>query len=729
VYEVVDMKGKIKRNKLYSKILSVLIIFSILLPGAVYSENTTGVIEQGQEIGPGTYYKNIKYTTPNGKFTVNMLETTLGAEYIKVEASHGNGTITNMPVTAQAIRKNTEERRVIGAINGDFFDMSVIKGLTYGTSIVDGEIMAAVPDSTILGINEDGSFFIDKLNMKGIVTYKDRQGTIDMVNKLRWSNQAILYTPAFGKATNNTVLGADIVVRGVELPIKANKTYTGTIERIESSSKSTEIPADGVVISVQGSAIEMFTGAAPGDSISFCIETDKPYLKHAVAGSPRLIEKGQVSPDITTRADGKQRHPRTAVGIKDNKLYMVTVDGRQPGVSDGMTIYELTEMLLSQGIQEALNLDGGGSTTMAVRKQGDAVIKLANIPSDGRERYVGNSIQIVSEAPISEPAYVKFNNSSVKVFKNSSFKPSFYVMDKYYNLLQVDESMAEYKADPKTAKVAEDGSYIAGSKAAKSFVEVYYGNAKGTLPVEIVDKVSRIAVTNDFVHLDPDEKIQMGLRAFDENGAEIMIDASAAKWIVEGEIGTVDAAGVFTAGKKLGKGKITAVIGESESSVEAMVGKSPFIIADFGMLNNVEAKAIRSIASIRHNKEGEPVKSGKISLRLDYNFENTVGTSAAYVTFKEPVKIIGKPSEIGAWVYGDASNHWLRGVYVNAQGVKKVVNFTESGGLNWKGWKFVYADIPQDEKFPIALEQIYVVETQQDRKNAGSLYLDDVLAI
>ena len=80
-------------------------------------------------------------------------------------------------------------------------------------------------------------------------------------------------------------------------------------------------------------------------------------------------EGGQISAKIKEREDALKRHPRTAVGIKDNKIYMVTVDGRQPGYSDGMTLYEMAEFLISQGVEDAINFDGGGSTTMTVRKQ------------------------------------------------------------------------------------------------------------------------------------------------------------------------------------------------------------------------------------------------------------------------------------------------------------------------------------------------------------------------
>lgn len=727
--EVIGMKRFNIRGKTFTRLLTFLVVLSMLFPGVVYSEDTMGIYENGQDIGPGTYYRDIKYITPNGTFAVDILEADIEADNMKIEVSHGNGTIVNKPVTAQALQKNTSDRRVIGAINGDFFDMTLIKGLSYGTSIVDGEIVTAVPSSTVFGVNEDGSVFIDTLNMKGTLTFKDRTADIAMVNRLRWQNQTIVYTPTFGKTTANTVVGADIVVRGVELPLRPNKTYTGTIERIQNNSKSVEIPEDGVVISVQGSAINTFTGAVPGDSISFSITSDKPELRYAVAGSPRLIKDGKASTELGSRTDSKQRHPRTAVGIKDNKVYMVTVDGRQPGVSDGMTLYEFTELLLSQGIQDAINLDGGGSTTMAVRKQGDAAIKLVNKPSDGRERYVGNSIQIVSETPISEPAFIRFNNTGVKIYKNSSFKPTFYAMDKYYNLVKVDEEKVKYGADEKTAKISEDGIYTSGDKAAQSFLYVYYGDAKERLTVEIVDEASRILILNDFIHLDPGEEVQMEVRAFDENGSQVIISPAAVQWDIEGDIGIVDDRGVFIAGEKPGMGKIYAVMGESKSEVEAKVGRDPIIIADFGLLDNVEANVIRSTAAIRHNQENEPVKSGKISLRFDYNFENTTGTSAAYVAFKKPLKIIGKPMEIGAWVYGDKSYHWIRGNYINAQGERKVINFTENGGLDWEGWKYVYAEIPQDEKFPISFEQIYVAEPQEDRKNKGTIFIDEIFAV
>jgi exopolysaccharide biosynthesis protein len=85
-----------------------------------------------------------------------------------------------------------------------------------------------------------------------------------------------------------------------------------------------------------------------------------------------------------------QRHPRTAIGWRaDGTLVLVVVDGRQPRISVGMTINELAHLMLDLGCVEAINLDGGGSSTMVIRN------KIVNNPSDSTgERPVSDALLI-----------------------------------------------------------------------------------------------------------------------------------------------------------------------------------------------------------------------------------------------------------------------------------------------------------------------------------------------
>jgi hypothetical protein len=119
-----------------------------------------------------------------------------------------------------------------------------------------------------------------------------------------------------------------------------------------------------------------------------------------VGGSPILIKDGRrwftdPGDDFTGG-----RHPRTLVGwTPGGDVLLVTVDGRQPGLSVGMTLFEATDFLLSLGVTEAINLDGGGSTTFV------AGATVVNHPSDARVRRGGQ--EIVRHAPLPGDTFVR----------------------------------------------------------------------------------------------------------------------------------------------------------------------------------------------------------------------------------------------------------------------------------------------------------------------------------
>jgi hypothetical protein len=108
-----------------------------------------------------------------------------------------------------------------------------------------------------------------------------------------------------------------------------------------------------------------------------------------IGGNVILIKDGAVVPHKSTA-----RHPRTVAGLDatGNKLVLLLVDGRKPGVAIGMTYDEEAAEMLRLGCREALNLDGGGSSVMAVREAGE--LKILNEPTDGRERAVGDVLGI-----------------------------------------------------------------------------------------------------------------------------------------------------------------------------------------------------------------------------------------------------------------------------------------------------------------------------------------------
>jgi len=116
---------------------------------------------------------------------------------------------------------------------------------------------------------------------------------------------------------------------------------------------------------------------------------------HAISGDRMLIERGKILDGL----DNNELDPRTAVGINKSGrvMILIVIDGRQPFYSEGATFVKLAELLIKYGAYFAMNLDGGGSSTLVIEgDEGGPIIM--NSPIDnyipGRERPVGNHLGV-----------------------------------------------------------------------------------------------------------------------------------------------------------------------------------------------------------------------------------------------------------------------------------------------------------------------------------------------
>ena len=130
-------------------------------------------------------------------------------------------------------------------------------------------------------------------------------------------------------------------------------------------------------------------------------------LYTVIGGSGVLLRDGEI-PALVDSTGGagfaRARHPRTALGwAPDGRLLLVVVDGRQPGYSAGMTLRELARTMRALGATDALNLDGGGSSTLvavgdSAGAPGGRAARIVNRPSDrAGERPVANAVALVRE--------------------------------------------------------------------------------------------------------------------------------------------------------------------------------------------------------------------------------------------------------------------------------------------------------------------------------------------
>ena len=118
-------------------------------------------------------------------------------------------------------------------------------------------------------------------------------------------------------------------------------------------------------------------------------------VQHAISGDRMIVLKGEPVPGL----DSSELDPRTAIGLSKNGrwLYLVVIDGRQPLYSEGATFLQLANIMIDLGAYVAMNLDGGGSSTMVI-EDADGEPQVLNSPIDsyipGRERPVANHLGI-----------------------------------------------------------------------------------------------------------------------------------------------------------------------------------------------------------------------------------------------------------------------------------------------------------------------------------------------
>lgn len=275
------------------------------------------------------------------------------------------------------------------AINGAYFNP--LGGEPLGLLVVDGQVVTGpLYGRSALAFGPRGPIGIAPTQLSLRVQAPDGEAyNLDGVNQDRQLGKMVLFTGSYGPSTRTQAVG-------VEYQLLPDNTVLAAQEA------DSPLPPGARVLSGQGVAAEWLRSHVKvGDRLAFSnpLERVFPGMRHILGAGPTLLRGGQVAvsaeaerfrPDIALG-----RAPRTAVGlVPGGGTVLVVCDGRQPRRAAGLTLAELGEKLKSFGATEGINLDGGGSSAMAVRGA------LVNQPSDGAERSVPNAVVVM---PLTRP--------------------------------------------------------------------------------------------------------------------------------------------------------------------------------------------------------------------------------------------------------------------------------------------------------------------------------------
>ena len=323
--------------------------------------------------------------------TIDLKDTTVALEAFRL---HGL-----VPASEQLKVLGDSGRQVLAGINADFFSFQT--GWPVGNTAMNGELVLGLQSKrSHLLISGKSKPHIERLTFSGVVLGSNGQVIpLGGVNAGATADLARLYTPRFGTDTGSDTIGVSVLLRMGQLSLRANDTTWCLVTARQGPGKAAIPPGGATLVVPEELAERMGGGMFVGDTVVI-VAGLTPWtgdVAQVVGGGGRILRGGRC--DTLDNLLGESlalkfqndRHPRTFVAFNRDttKLFLCTVDGRQE-TSRGMTFSEMADFLLSLGAWNAINLDGGGSTTMVV---GGRVV---NSPSDKTgERPVANVLAVV----------------------------------------------------------------------------------------------------------------------------------------------------------------------------------------------------------------------------------------------------------------------------------------------------------------------------------------------
>ncbi len=673
---------------MFKRILMLALSVSIVLSGNVYSKVAYN-LKETIPIAGGITLTNLKRLDSAGWQNINIVEADLDNEYVKANmltSAQGLNTL-------ETVKTLAEENKTSVAVNGDFFawnSSDKSKGSALGTIMQDGKLMSSSSETegmfTFI-IDEFNKIFCE--NIKTDITLKAPNGNelkIKHLNKYDSLAQPVIYTSAFGGVTGgsyNNILEVVII--------------DDVVTELRTEQVGVEIPQNGYVIRhLPEFDPFLIENLAVGDKveISFNANFDLSTFKTMTGGGTMLVTQGQPA-KITHNVSGA--NPRTVIACDKTrtKLYLITVDGRQSNAK-GYSLSQLADFLIEIGIYDAMNLDGGGSTTLIANQKGEQV--LINMPSDNSLRKVASAIGVTSDAPKGK----KLSAFEIDVQENKVFKGTTRTfgiknaVDEYGNPYELE--LPDIRFEVENGYGYFDKNLLYAQKSGDS-VKVYatYDNFTAECEIDILGDIGDIIVTPS--HFDLNTNPEIKVVAKDLNGISALIESQDV--LLKDVNGFEKNVVVLNKSKKITFSKI---------------------LYDFESVG-FTAKAYPEKMTSKVMLDTINFKSGKSSAKLEYDFSDVSNdqSAAAYLVLNNPVKV-SAGEKLGVWVYSPTVlNQWLRVEFREENG--NTIKQTLTENIDFSGWKYITFDVPTGAK---ELTKLYVVQNSFKEKSGGYILFDSL---
>lgn len=669
--------------------------------------------EETTSIGPGIELAQFERFDARGWLNGEVMTIDLSNEAVSTDLLFP-GVISD----AKPVSEMAKETGAVAGVNGDFFDINNTKAPS-GSMIQSGKLLKGPQGSHTLtaGVNQDGFGMITNILLEGTVQLPTGQIALGALNQSSIPAGGIgLYTSVWGDAqrANSGSRVYEVLIRGGKVAEVSNQIGQGVIAEDTFVLVGRETGADKLEeLSVGDEVLVEYAPKVDGDSL----------MNFAIGGNIKLVEKGKVPANL----DDSLTAPRTAVGLSEDGKTMILalVDGRQIN-SRGMTYQELGELMKEYGAYQALNIDGGGSSTMVARMPGEADAKVVNQPSDGTERYVPNGIGIFAEAGSGQLTNfavdtVVDNENSFRVFPKLS--RSFVGLGHDENYSPVDVEGVSWQALPADVGSFDGNGVFYAKKSGSAVAEAQIRSAKGTKEITVLGELDRIETSESYLGLEMGKNGSFSVIGYDKNGYAAPIEARDMEISYDESVISVEENqnGTFTVvPKQDGKSAVISVnVLDKTVALPVTIGLERMLVSDFEETSKWRFSSARGAGSL-----GTAAGLEGNGLQVNYDFTMSTGTRTANAHPVSTTLLPGEPKKIGMSVKGEGNGEWMSFTLRDAAGS---YYYLYGPYVNWTGWEYVEMPIPEGVQYPLELRTIGAIETSRNEQYTGQLVYDNLV--
>jgi hypothetical protein len=567
---------------IFCMIAGMLMVSCCLFQGSAQA-GSSPVMNAQEPIAPGVVHQSWQWNTYYGNINLEVLQCDLNDPDLDLRLVAGAGEYTKRAtVSSMANRTNA-----VAMINGDFFNMA-LQGAPIGPSIVDGRLEsspAVIQGLYSLGIDNANTAWIEEMTYDGKLTAAD--GTsfpIDGLNKTYYwhdpsgaeshTDTIQLYNDFWGSASRGHQDNTEVLVAS-----------DGTVEQISDSSFPFEVPDGKYILQVNGSGEDFVRAHCPIGSkvnIQSSVSPDRNW-KFLVGGHALLCDNGReidYSKDISALG-GIRARTAAAISQDGKKLWFVCAEGRTWN-SSGIMLSSLGYFMQDLGAWRAVNLDGGGSTTMVLKHLGqENRTQVVTPESYAGQRAVVNGIGVYNHLPEGPVADFSISGRGSLVIGETAGFAVDRAWDQNLHAKTVSADEYTFSSTPEDAGVWEGSSFLALKSGLVTITCTHKDGASESMPVNIQGQEglrSIDIVLNTFM-VNSGDAIYADLYGNTTDGRRILLSPRVANWTMQNFSGTnnLNQFTVTDTGSSI-NGTITAKIGSLQG--QALMGNGKYNLLD-----------------------------------------------------------------------------------------------------------------------------------------------------